>query len=173
MSIALIAAIGVTTCTSPPSLPGTSSGNTPLTLRTSDLSGLGGKDWAGQLTYLDYGSDKKAALDVDASVTVKLNCLSIALSYPDEPAANSKDELCISENGSEFDGAPLVSIQRLGPDFIAFQTETTGEDDNKPALIRQNYILSHQALTSGKEVSFDDGETWIERNELDVERTNE
>ena len=58
----------------------------------------------------------------------------------------------------------------LGSDFIAFQTEETGEDNDKPALLRQSYILSQTAITSGREVSYDEGETWFERNELDIER---
>lgn len=139
-------------------------------LRSSDLTGLGGKDYAGSLTYLDYGSGDQVSLQVIANVTVKLNCLNIAIEYPDEPQANSTNTYCISDDGSEFDGAKLISLQRLGPDFLAFQTEMTGEDDNKPARLRQSYILSQTAITSGREVSYDDGETWIERNELDIER---
>lgn len=141
-----------------------------LRLTTSDLSGLGGKNWAGTLTYLDYGSGEKVAIPVTAHVTVKLNCLRLGLIYPGEPEANSTDEICISEDGSQFGEAPLISLQRLGPGFAALQTEAPGQDDDRPALIRQNYILSTSALTSGKEVSFDDGETWIERNEFDLER---
>jgi len=173
LSALALAACGSLPSVSLPSIGGGSDAaktDPALRLRPSDLTGLGGKDWAGALTYLDYGSGEKVSLDVTANVTVKLNCLGVAISYTDEPEANSKEEICISEDGSEFGGAKLVSLQRLGPDFIALQTEGKGEDDNKPALIRQNYILSTTALTSGKEVSFDDGETWIERNELDVER---
>ncbi len=139
-------------------------------LKSSDLTGLGGADYAGALTYLDYGSGDLVTLDVRAGVTVKLNCLNIAIQYPDEPQANSTNEYCISEDGSSFAGAKLISLQRLGPNFLAFQTQETGEDDNKPALLRQSYILSRKAITSGREVSYDDGDTWIERNELDIER---
>ena len=147
-------------------------GEPTLRLKSSDLTGIGGKDWAGTLTYLDYGSGKNVAIAVEANVTVKGDCMTVALIYPDEPEANDATETCISENGAAFGDAPLISLQRLGPDFIAFQTETGGEDDGKPARIRQNYILSHQALTSGKEVSFDGGETWLQRNEFDMERAS-
>lgn len=141
-----------------------------LHLTTSDLSGLGGSEYSGKLTYLDYQSGENVSLDVTAYVTVKLDCLNVAIFYTDEPEANSTNAYCISEDGSAFADAPLISLQRLGPDFIAFQTQETGEDDSKPALLRQSYILSQTAITSGLEVSYDDGETWIERNELDIER---
>ena len=141
-----------------------------LQLSSSDLSGLGGKNYSGALTYLDYSSGETVSLDVMADVTVKLNCLRIAIEFVDEPEANSTEEYCISEDGRSFAGAKLISLQRLGPEFMAFQTEETGEDNNKPALLRQSYILSQKAITSGREVSYDDGETWFERNELDIER---
>ena len=147
-------------------------GEPPPRLVSSDLSGLGGQDYTGTLTYRDYGSGEQVTLDVLANVTVKLDCLTVALQYPDEPEANSDSEICISEDGRKLDGAPIISLQRLGPDFVALQTEAPGEDDNRPALIRQSYILSTKAITTGKEVSFDEGESWIERNELDIERSN-
>jgi len=164
----ILAAAMISACQSAPIIGPKS--QPQLLLKSSDLTGIGGKNWAGTLTYLDYGSGEKVSLETNVNVTVKLDCLSLAISYPGEPEANATDEICISEDGTKFDGAPLISLQRLGPDFIAFQTQSEGEDDNKPALIRQNYILSTSALTSGKEVSFDEGETWTERNELDVER---
>ena len=176
MGASVLLAAGLAGCSAVPSVPLPSFGGEAPSetaasrLKTSDLTGLGGKDWAGTLTYLDYGSGERVAIPVTADITVKLNCLGLGLIYPGEPEANSIDEICISEDGSGFDGAPLISLQRLGPDFIAFQTETDGTDDNKPARIRQNYILSRSAFTSGKEVSFDDGDTWIERNEFDLER---
>ena len=165
-------ALALSACSAVPGFGGDagSAGAPPLILKASDLSGLGGTDYRGALTYLDYGSGKTVSLDVAASVTVKLGCLRVAINYLDEPEANSTEEFCISEEGRAFDGAPLISLQRLGPDFIAFQTETEGEDDNKPARLRQSYILSRDAITSGQEVSYDQGETWIERNELDIER---
>ena len=159
-------------CGSVPGFGGSSSGadDDALVLRSSDLSGLGGQNYTGALTYLDYSSGEEVSLDVAADVTVKLSCLRIAISYLDEPEANSTEEYCISEDGSAFAGANLISLQRLGPDFLAFQTEETGEDNNRPARLRQSYILSQSAITSGREVSYDDGETWFERNELDLER---
>ena len=156
-------------CSSLPSA-GNTNNKDALFLETSDLIGLGGANYAGKLTYLDYQSGDEVKLDVTANVTVKLDCLNVAISYTDEPEANSANAYCISEDGSAFADAPLISLQRLGPDFIAFQTQETGEDDSKPALLRQSYILSQTAITSGLEVSYDNGETWIERNELDIER---
>ena len=170
-SLAMISAFVLSACGS---LPGLGSGEPAeedtLRLRSSDLSGLGGQNFTGELTYLDYSSGEKVALDVVADVTVKLSCLRIAIDYPDEPQANSTQEYCISEDGTAFNEAKLVSLQRLGPDFIAFQTEEMGEDNDQPALLRQSYILSRTAITSGREVSYDEGETWFERNELDIER---
>ena len=167
-----IGALVLSACGSVPGFSGASDAGSrdALLLGPSDLVGLGGDNYSGALTYLDYSSGKKVSLDVEADVTVKLECLRIAIRYVDEPEANSTQEYCISEDGSGFAGAKLISLQRLGPDFIAFQTEEMGEDDNKPALLRQSYILSQKAITSGREVSYDEGETWIERNELDIER---
>lgn len=167
------AALALSACGSVPSI-GLGGNDAPneetLRLTTSDLTGLGGNNYEGALTYLDYQSEETVMLDVLANVTVKLDCLNVAIQYPGEPEANSVQSYCISEDGTEFDGAPIISLQRLGPDFIAFQTETTGTDDDKPALLRQSYILSQTAITSGREVSYDAGQTWIERNELDIER---
>ena len=163
-------AVALSACSSVPSIGNTSSSANTLHLKTSDLIGLGGSDYAGNLTYLDYQTGEDVSLDVTANVTVKLDCLNVAVSFSDEPEANSTNVYCISEDGNAFADAPLISLQRLGPDFIAFQTQKTGEDDDKPALLRQSYILSQSAFTSGLEVSYDDGETWIERNELDIER---
>lgn len=170
IGLGALSAVVLTGCTSLPSTSNENAVASSLRLKTSDLSGLGGSNYQGALTYRDYSSDKLVSLDVLANVTVKLDCLTMNLQYPDEPNANSSDEVCISDDGSELGGAPIIALQRLGPDFVAVQTQTAGEDNNKPALIRQNYILSTTAITAGKEVSFDDGETWIERNELDIER---
>lgn len=167
-SITLLAMSGVGACESSGTIEQRNLNQ--LVLQSSDLTGRSGKGWKGELTYLDYSSEERVSLDLTADVFVKINCINLQLKYPDEPQANSSEEICISEDGRSFGGAPIIALQRLGPDFVALQTRADGEDDGKPALIRKNYILSTSAITYGKEVSFDGGESWTERNEIDVER---
>ena len=86
---------------------------------TQTISSVTAKDfktafgkWKGSLTYLDYSSGKPYTMP--ANITVSKNKdnkqqLILAFEYPDEPKANGKDTLVISDDGLQIDGAVIVS----------------------------------------------------------------
>ena len=53
---------------------------------------------------------------------------------------------------------------------LEIQSQYTGKDDNKKALIRTTYVFGATQLIIRKEVQFNDAEAWIKRNEYQFSR---
>src|SRR3712207_2926331 len=62
-------------------------------ISAADLAPVEGEKWVGELTYLDYTSNKKTVIKSNLAVTKKSETAwSFAYEYPDEPKANSTGE---------------------------------------------------------------------------------
>jgi hypothetical protein len=126
--------------------------------------------WKGKLTYLDYSSGKPYTMPANVTISVNAKAkgqIILVLIYPDEPKANGTDTLVISENGTELNGAKLVSKKITGEGSVQIITDEEGNDgnDNKKAVIRHIYTMNKNNFSNRKEVRFAGTDTWVLRNE--------
>ena len=85
--------------------------------------------------------------------------------YPNEPKANGKGKIKISEDGLMLNKEAVVAKEVL-TDGIKIITEYSGKDNNQKAQIRNTYILQARSLVIRKEVQFEDSEDWLKRSEF-------
>lgn len=128
----------------------------------------------GSLTYLDYTSGR--SFSMPANVTIRKEVadkrrLILELEYPNEPRANGNDTVVISDDGSQIDGAAVITKER-SKEGLRVVTEKKGVDgnNNKAATIRHIYLIGKTSFTSRKEVKFDGEDKFILRNEYKMTR---
>ncbi|MFZ4543755.1 MAG: hypothetical protein ACOYOA_06880 [Saprospiraceae bacterium] len=142
-------------------------------LRANDLKPLLGI-WRGNLTYLDYSSNKPYSMPADIKISQigKSSNFILFNTYPDEPQANSTDTIIISKGGTMISKESVISVHRKVKGTIEFTNEIQGEDgnDNKAALIRHIYKAYKKNFSIRKEVQFKGEQKWILRNEYKYEK---
>lgn len=136
-------------------------------VKPADLHTLLGK-WKGSLTYLDYKSGKPYTMPADLEVVAvdRKTQWEFSNIYPDEPEANDKDTLRLTDRGRMFDGESIKSKQRLPNGDLVLVTEVTGTDgnDDQAALIRHTYTIGKLVYEVKKEVRFVGTEQWVLRH---------
>lgn len=140
---------------------------------SDDLQRLTGAQWTGQLTYLDYRSNKKISirsnLKVTQSAVDKLSWV-FAYQYPDEPKADSNDTITISADGKMIDGEQVVERSVLAGNTLKIVTEKTGTDNDKKAIFRFTYLLNPTSFSIKKEVRHEGSTELFERNQYSWQR---
>ena len=140
---------------------------TDITISANDFDPLTG-DWYGNLTYLDYSSNKPYTMPADLSISKieNENKLVMKSIYPDEPNANSTDTLVISPDGTMIDKETVTSVKQVDNGLTEVLTEYSGKDgnDNKPAIIRHTYRFNKDNFTISKDVQFEGESNWINRH---------
>lgn len=136
-------------------------------LTSDDLKPLEGKQWVGNLSYLDYGSGKqttiKSNVTISRSVEKPLTWL-FDYQYPDEPKANSKSEVLLSNDGLLFNGETLIENTKLGDSSRRIVTTKPGNDNNRKALYRYTYNFGNDKFSIRKDVLIDGTTEYFERN---------
>ena len=129
-------------------------------------------EWTGTLTYVDYRTNKPFTMpsNVDIKQGKNENQLLLFITYPNEPKANSKDKIKISDNGQQLNKNDVKSNQKMSNGQVIITTEYLGKDNNKQALIRNVYILGDKEFVIRKEVKFENSNEWIKRNEYSFNR---
>jgi hypothetical protein len=132
-----------------------------------DLRGLTGARWTGTLTYLDYRSNKRVSIPSNLTVTQADEGGSswvFEYEYPEEPKANGRQTLKISDGGAVFDGEKVV--ERAGLDRGGFRLVTVkrGRDNESEALFRFTYTFGGTTFSIKKEVSPVGSAEFFERN---------
>ena len=135
--------------------------------------------WKGELYYLDYQSGRRFSIPVEYNAVLPPDnsVLTKQLVYTDPGVKVYATSSMTFDNET---GELVESYFREGKgqlfryqiDSIAFQDNQnwsliyseTGEDDNKPAIIKHTLIRAGQNLSSKKEVKFDDSESFFLRN---------
>ncbi|HJU54258.1 MAG TPA: hypothetical protein VJ715_06795 [Pyrinomonadaceae bacterium] len=143
------------------------------TVRLEDLGQLTGEPWAGSLTYLDYRSNKKVSIPSNLTVTrVPGEEMSwvFEYQYPDEPQANSKQTVTITEGGTVIDGEKVIERTALDGGALKLVTERTGSDNDRKALFRYTYLLGPSTFSIKKEVRPEGAAAFFERNEYSWKR---
>ena len=138
---------------------------------TDDLKTLLG-EWAGTLTYTDYGTNKPFTMPANLIVNQGKNNYQLILNinYPKEPNANSKDKIKISKNGTQLNKLDIKSKVVLPNGQIQITTQYSGKDNGKKALIKNIYIIGTSVFIIRKEVKFENSEDWFMRNEYKYSR---
>lgn len=141
--------------------------NTPKVV-PSDLQPLTGAEWKGSLSYLDYQKNKMVSipsnLTVTQSTTVESSWI-FEYRYPDEPKANSKETVILSEDGKLIEGERVSERTNLSGDRLKIVTEKSGSDYDKKALFRFTYLLGKTSFSIKKEVRYEDAKKFFVRNE--------
>ena len=135
-----------------------------------DLAPLEGDTWAGELEYLNYGSDERSIIPVRMVVREPgRRSLAYGFLYPGESHKNANDRLRISRDGRKLNGHTLTS-RAIGVDgSLILVTEGQGRDDNRSATIRFTYEIKSDRFVVRKDVRFAEGE-YINRNEYRLTR---
>ena len=144
----------------------------PVTIK--DFKPAFGK-WKGSLTYLDYSSGKPYTMPANITIsktTGNSKLVLLALEYPDEPKANERDTLVISDNGRQIDGAVIISQTKNSDGSLVLITEKEGVDgnDRRSATLRHIYSIGKKIFSNRKEVRFKGEEKFILRNEFKMSR---
>ena len=134
-------------------------------ISAKDLKPLEGRQWVGDLTYLDYTSKKKTSIKSNVTIT-RANDLTwiFDMQYPLEPNANSKDETKLSADGRTFDGETVIERIELPDGILKIVTTKTGKDDNRDSTFRHVYLIGKKSFSIKKEVKFDGSVEYFERN---------
>lgn len=132
-----------------------------------DLKRLIG-EWEGQITYLDYQTNKPFTMDANLSVRPGRSDWSLILSndYPSEPKANNTEKIRVTRKGETLNKSRVTVRKELNNGQIEIQTENQGKDDNKKATIRYTYLIGQTSFLIRKEVQFNEEAGWVKRNEF-------
>jgi len=129
-------------------------------------------NWTGNITYLDYRTNKPFTMP--ANVTVKQgknkDQLFLYNVYHNEPKANNREKIKVSKNGTMLNKKRVNSRVELPDGQIQIKTKSTGKDDNKKALIQYTYLLAENQFIIRKEVQFENSKDWIKRSEFSYTR---
>ena len=136
-----------------------------LAISRKDFEPLMGAEWQGYLQYLDYSSNQTSRIPVtiemdsedDSRIVYRLN-------YPNESQYNSIERLDISRGGKRINGYPIIERRTLGNGVLQITTEYRGQDNLKPADIRNVYEISADTFIIRQLVRPDDATDFFERN---------
>lgn len=132
-----------------------------------DLRPLTGDRWVGALVYRDYRSNKETSIPSNLKVTQtaeKSLTWTFEYEYPNEPKANSKENVTLSEDGTSIDDEKIVERENLAGGVLRLVTERRGKDNNQDALIRHTYLIGKSSFSIKKEVRPDGSNEFFERN---------
>ncbi len=136
-------------------------------ISAKDLKPLEGKEWVGDLIYLDYQSKKptsvKSNVTVTHDATDKLKW-TLAMQYPHEPGANRTESVVLSSDGSIFDGENVIERIKMPDGTLKIVTTVAGVDDHRKATFRHTYLVGKKIFSIRKEVKFDGESEYFERN---------
>jgi hypothetical protein len=134
----------------------------------NDLKTLEGAQWIGTLTYLDYGTNKQTSIKSNVTVSRSDNgklVWTFDYQYPDEPKANSKDEVNLSLDGKMFDGETVIERIKQADGTLKFVTTKEGVDNGKKSLYRFTYLAGKNSFSVKKEVRQEGSAEYFVRNE--------
>ena len=118
--------------------------------------------------YLDYGTNKQTSIKSNVTVSRpdsgKLTW-TFDYQYPEEPKANSKENVELSPDGKPFDGETVVERTKLPDGTLKFVTTKSGEDNGKKALYRYTYLTGKNSFSVKKEVRLEGSTEYFVRNE--------
>ena len=142
------------------------------TISSDDFKPLEG-NWKGQLTYLDYSSNKQESIKANASVEIKKSAkFEMGIYYADEPSQNGKEIYRIKENGTMLNNRKVIerTVQADGTLKIVLEDKGRDGNDKKPATFHHELIISKNMFIITKMVKFDGEENFFQRNQYSFSR---
>lgn len=136
-----------------------------IQIRSADLVAILQKDWEGELTYLDYTSNKKVSIPCNLEVSqTNSNSYTFKYMYPDEPHANHTFSMKLRKKGAYLDKQKVISYEEKdGTKTLV--TSRMGKDDNKVAELHYTYRFNKKAFSIRKEVKPEGSNEFFFRNE--------
>lgn len=136
-------------------------------ISAKDLKPLEGKQWVGDLKYLDYQSKKPTS--IKSNVTITRNAAdqlkwTFKMQYPFEPKADSSDDVVLSADGRTFDGEAVIERTKLPDGTLRIVTSKAGKDDNRDATFKHTYLIGKKSFSLRKEVKLAGTGEFFERN---------
>ena len=156
----------------------------PQAVRAKEVHGALTGDWRGTLRYRDYqDSSRFVSLPtlLTGTTTVDSASVRLAFTYDDGPGktVRSTDQFAFDEamrmlTWGPADGkrAPSAfSVESVRRDSaLTLVVETDGEDDNRPARLRETITVGRGSLRVLKEVRFGTSAPWLYRHEYRFSR---
>ena len=138
----------------------------------SDFHSLSGK-WKGQLTYLDYNSNKPVSIPANTLFEmVSDSSFDQFIYYTDEPHKNADSRYIIRENGTVLNEMKLVERkEEKGKLLLVFEYRGPDGNDNRMATMQRVMELTGIELTITKMVKFDGEENYIQRHQYRFTRS--
>lgn len=133
-----------------------------------DLRPLTGAQWTGTLTYLDYRSNKKVSIPSSLTVTQSAEDARswvFDYKYPDEPKADGKETVKVSEDGRAINDETVTERTELDGGALRIVTERKGRDNDREAAFRYTYLLGAKSFSIKKEVRYEGAGDFFERNQ--------
>ncbi len=128
--------------------------------------------WSGTLTYTDYRDDtKQVTLQTSLMVEWKGDKGLFSFEYTepngDIVTGESKFKLLNKGQGLNYDGDKYEVVEaksNQGNSNFNFVLQKNGEDNDKPAIIRQELVLIDEELQIIKQVKYQNSNEFFQRN---------
>lgn len=123
--------------------------------------------WKGVLTYKDYQNGKEVMIPCNLEVKLKddMRQIQMAYDYPEERSHNYQDQVHITSQGTRLNGEKLIERIVEPNGNVKLIIEMRGQDNSKPAIIRQIIEVGDSSFIMTKVVQYmTTGET-VQRNQ--------
>ena len=140
-------------------------------LLLKDFKPLEGR-WSGQLSYLDYSSNKTTYIKAGAEVKLlDKNHFEFTTLYPDEPSHNGTEVYTIGEGGNTLNDLKFQAKQKSGRgSSISFYTTGTDGNEGHPATFKYIWFISRKKFSITKLVKKDSEKEFFQRNKYEFTR---
>lgn len=132
-------------------------------ITVDDVAFLNKTEWSGNLMYINYSDGKEVNLPTELIFSIKKNSIIMDISYPNEPKANGKSRIKLDGKAGYFGDEEIISVERRINE-LKFTTQFTGKDNNKPATMTKEYILTDSKIEIAKSVKYNGSEESFVRN---------
>ncbi len=134
----------------------------------SDFKMLEGS-YKGTLTYLDYSSSERNAIEATIKIEKKRGHTVLMYDYPKEPGNGGRERLKISKRGTMLNGEVILSIEKMNEELMLV-TSGSGFDNNQKAFIRHTYFFSNKKVQITKVVKYESADEYFVRNIFELEK---
>jgi len=123
--------------------------------------------WRGELRYLDYSKNVWVSIPSNLRVSQTPQDPAVWLwsyGYDDEPHANAKDGVRLSQDGKKLGDELVISRTVMANGDLRIVTKMSGQDDNRAAQFRFTYTINAESFERKKEVKLVNGDDYFVRH---------
>lgn len=129
--------------------------------------------WSGQLTYLDYTSNKQESINANMKGHTKgNNQFELDFRYPGETGKGGSDVYSLQKNGRAINGMKVLERTESSDGSLKIVLEDKGKDGNDNKKATFNFILEmgNNKFVMTKMVKFDGEKEFFQRNQYILSR---